>query len=58
MKLPDPVATLARELALLERKGYTLTDEERRFLARSRELDPPARTFRRRHLTVIEGGKA
>lgn len=60
MTLPDPLAVLARELALLERKGFTLTDQERRFIDSWRGGGAPTliAEHRRRKFRVIQGGRA
>lgn len=53
----DPFATLIRELAILERKGFTLTTEERRALDSYRSPSLPVELARRKHLRLIQGGQ-
>lgn len=54
----DPIDTLIRELALLERKGFVLTSEERRVLDAYRSPRLPLELGRRKHLRLIQGGQA
>jgi hypothetical protein len=56
-RLPDPIETLIRELALLERKGFTLTSEERRALD-AYQSPRLVELVRRKHLRLIQGGRS
>lgn len=53
----DPFEILIRELALLERRGLTLTLEERRALEGYRSPALPVELRRRGHLRLIQGGR-
>lgn len=57
MTLPDTLAALARELAILERKGFTLTDQERRLVNSWRGDGDELFRARRARFKVIPGGR-
>lgn len=56
-RLPDPIEALARELAILERRGLTLTGPERRLLEGYRGQNDEVYRLRRGRFRVIPGGK-
>lgn len=54
----DPIDVVIRELALLERRGYTLTRQERELLEAGRSSMTNVRAdARRRRFRVIDGGR-
>lgn len=58
-RLPDSLEAIARELALLERRRYTLTGPERSFLDTWRSGGAPDLIARRRRakFRLIDGGR-